>query len=75
MQVREFFYCVANQEKIKNKVIKQVRWSKPKVGWLKLNMDGSFGGEGLHLDVEISSGTVMGFGSGVLQRPWWLVLV
>ena len=38
-------------------------------------MDGSFGGEGLHLDVEISSGTVMGFGSGVLQRPWWLVLV
>ena len=47
MQVREFFYCVANQEEIKNKIVKQVRLSKPEIGWPKLNTDGSFGGEGV----------------------------
>ena len=41
MQVREFIYCVANQSEKKDLGLKEVTWTKPIVGWCKLNTDGS----------------------------------
>lgn len=44
MQVREFMNCVSDPEKEKGTFEKEVRWSKPPLGWHKLNTDGSFVG-------------------------------
>lgn len=57
MQASEFFLCI-NRPKCNNyRIIKQVRWEKPRSGWLKLNTDGSYddslgnaGGGGVIID-------------------------
>ena len=41
MQMREFLYCVVDPSTGKDRHVKQVQWSKPVEGWLKLNTDGS----------------------------------
>lgn len=57
MQASEFFLCI-NRPKCNNyRIIKQVRWEKPRSRWLKLNTDGSYddslgnaGGGGVIID-------------------------
>ena len=44
MQVREFIYWVVDPGKEKGTIEKEVRWSKPPIGWHKLNTDGSLVG-------------------------------
>ena len=44
MQVREFIYCVVDPGKEKGTIEKEVRCSKPSIGWHKLNTDGSLVG-------------------------------
>ena len=41
MQMREFLYCVVDPSTGKDRHVKQVQWSRPVEGWLKLNTDGS----------------------------------
>lgn len=48
MQVREFIYCVANQSEKKDKGLNEVKWTKPAVGWYKLNIDGLVNGANGH---------------------------
>ena len=55
----EFFFCVGNMRRVKQRVIIQVKWSKPPGGWFKLNSDGAScrnpgkaGGGGLIRDCE-----------------------
>nr|POE69125.1 putative ribonuclease h protein [Quercus suber] len=40
MQVKEFLYCVVETSTERARHVKQVRWSKPVEGWLKLNTNG-----------------------------------
>lgn len=44
----EFFFCTYSKKGKPHTVIKQVHWSKPEQGWMKLNTDGSsLGNSGL----------------------------
>lgn len=43
-QVVEFFYSAGKMRKINQRVLMQVKWSKPPEGWYKLNSDGTSSG-------------------------------
>nr|POF23203.1 putative ribonuclease h protein [Quercus suber] len=46
-QALEYYYCVGKMKSQKNKVVYNVRWEKPPLGWCKLNTDGtSYGNPG-----------------------------
>ena len=46
-QALEYYDCVGKVRSQKNKVVCNVRWEKPPLGWCKLNTDGaSFGNPG-----------------------------
>lgn len=40
-QVVEYFFCVGKMRKVSQRVLMQVKWSKPPEGWFKLNSDGA----------------------------------
>ena len=40
-QASEFFLCAAQPARNKCVVVRQIRWEKPELGWLKLNTDAS----------------------------------
>ena len=40
-QVVEYFYCVGKIKMQRSKVVVNVRWNKPPIGWFKLNTDGA----------------------------------
>ena len=40
-QAREYFFCVSKICQVSSKIVIPVRWTKPLVGWHKLNRDGA----------------------------------
>ena len=43
-QALEYFYYVAKLGSLKNKVVCNISWIRPPIGWCKLNTDGAFFG-------------------------------
>ena len=43
-QAVKYYFCVGKMGKISQRVLMQVKWSKPPEGWFKLNLDGAFCG-------------------------------
>ena len=40
-QAKEYYYCISKAKQITPKIAIPVRWSKPLLGWFKLNTDGA----------------------------------
>ena len=40
-QAVEYFYCVGKIKMQRSRVVVNVRWKKPLIGWFKLNIDGA----------------------------------
>ena len=40
-QVLEFLHCVLNPKIARSRRVIQIRWEKPSLGWVRLNIDGS----------------------------------
>ena len=38
-QAVEYFYCVGEIKMQRSRVVVNVRWNKPPIGWFKLNID------------------------------------
>ena len=40
-QALEFFFCAGLSKAVWNQVLNMVKWDRPRIGWMKLNTDGS----------------------------------